>query len=149
MQMRFAVGEKLYLERLECVAHIVDTREQRRDYHRCPVLLRHAMLVQIEARQRMRRQQRRHQLVQHRDRDVESGEERQQQEKQHRLARIGCDQQHHDERCEHHEHRESADEHCVRMSVHRTFDFLTNRRRIAGQLLERGDTIVDQPEANM
>ena len=149
VQVRLAVREELHLERLERIAHVVDVREQRGDHDRGAKRFRHTMFVQVETRQRVRRKQRRDQLIQDRDRDVERREEGEQQQQEHRLPRVGLDQQHYAERRQDDEQTQSADEHRVRVPVHGAFDLFGDGWRVACQLLELTDAVVDQVETHM
>jgi hypothetical protein len=83
MQMRFPVGQVLHLEVVESVADCGYAVEQRGDDHRRPQLGRDPVLAQIELGQHMRRQKRRHQLIEHVDRDVVRRNERQQNDCNH------------------------------------------------------------------
>ena len=149
VKMCFPVCEKLYLQRFQRLTDIIDASEERRNHNRRAVLRRHTMFVQIQSRQRLRRQQRGDQLIQHRHGDVQRRKECQADHKQRPLRCVSLDEQHHDERRQHHENRQPTDKHRVRVPMHHSLDLLGDRRRIAGHLLEFRNAVVDQPETDV
>ncbi len=70
MQVGLTVGQILYLDVLERLAHRLDAVEERRDHDRGPELRRHAVLAQVELGERTWGKERGDELIHPDHRDV-------------------------------------------------------------------------------
>ena len=142
VEVGLAVGQELDLEVLQRLAHGVDAAEEGGDHHRGAELGRDAVLVQVELRQRARREEGGDQLIHDVDGDVVGRDQAQEQHRQplrahHRAAQP----QHRGERRER-GRRHAAAEDSVRMAPHPAVDRLAPLRPIAGQALELDPAVV-------
>ena len=148
-QVCLAIGEELHLQRFQCVTHIRYGAEQNRNHHGRAELRWHAVLVQVESCKYLRWKQRGHQLIQHRHRDVQRRQECEQQQHDHRRARVRLDQQQHAGGRQHHQQRQANGEDGIRMRVDGALDALADRQRITGDCFQLAYAVIDQVIADM
>jgi hypothetical protein len=127
VEVRFAVGEELHLERRERFVHRFDVGEERRDHDRRSELGGNAPRVaQVELRQRPRREEGGDELVHDADGDVARRNQREEEDEGPRPSRLrpGKPEERRDRR--HGEGEDAPDEDHVRVTQHPAVDRLAH-----------------------
>jgi hypothetical protein len=150
VQVQVAIGEELHLEMIERVVHRIDAVDQRRHDDGGAERARNAARgVEIELRQQPGRQERRHEQVHQRDRDVDAGNEREEEHRGHGGGDGGTAEPEHGGEHPGGTEQDAADEDRIGIPVNPPECRLTGGRSVAGGGFEPREADVDEIEADM